>query len=99
MDSHIGFMTAPLYMSQMMGQNIGSYPEVVELVDELSSTSVDKRQTIAGKIQDYWAEEAPIICSYWYSYIQPHNAKYTGFTTHSTWGIVSVDTMMNLKLA
>ena len=97
MDTHLGFMTAPLYMSQMMGQNIGQYDDVKELVAELSSTAVDKRETIAGKIQDYWAENAPIICTYWYSYIQPHNAHYTGFTTHSTWGIISVDTMMNLK--
>ena len=98
MDSRYGFLTAPLLASQMMGQNIGSDPTVVALVDELSSTPVIERGTIAGKIQDYWAENAPIVPTYWYSYLVPYKSTLTGLSDHSTYGIICPDTMMNLKL-
>ena len=97
MDSHYGFLTAPLYMSKMMGDNIGSYPEVVALVEELRSTATDQRGQIAGKIQDYWSANAPVVPLYWYSYIQPYASDISGLTPHSTWGILSTDTMMNFK--
>lgn len=98
-DSNIGFLTAPLQMSQMMGQNINDDATVKELVNELRNTAVPDREGIANKIQKYWSENAPIVCMYWYSILQPYNSAYVGFTNHSTWGILSVGTMMNLSRA
>jgi peptide/nickel transport system substrate-binding protein len=98
MDSRYGYLTAPLLASQMMGQNIGNDETVKALVSELSGTPIVDRATIAGKIQDYWSANAPMVPTYWYSYLVPYNSDYTGLCDHSTYGIICPDTMMNLKL-
>lgn len=96
MDSRYGFLTAPLYASKMMGNDIGSDETVIDLVNTLRSTAVEEREAIAGQIQDYWAENAPMIPLYWYSFLIPYNSDITGLCDHSTYGIICVDTMMNL---
>ena len=98
MDSRYGYLTAPLLASQMMGQNIGADETVKALVSELSGTPIVDRATIAGKIQDYWSANAPMVPTYWYSYLVPYNSDLTGLCDHSTYGIICPDTMMNLKL-
>ncbi len=98
MDSRYGFLTAPLLASQMMGQNIGQDETVKALVDELAATPVTERQSIAGKIQDYWSANAPMVPTYWYSYLVPYDSSLTGLCDHSTYGIICPDTMMNLTL-
>ena len=99
MDSNLGFLTAPLQMSKMMGNNLMNDAEVAALTDRLRVTSVENRQSLASDIQDYWSENAPIVPLYWYSYLQPYNEKFTGYEAHSTWGIMCVNTLVKLTPA
>ena len=98
MDSNYGYLTAPLLSSKMMGAAIGSDATVMSLVDTLAATPIAERATIAGQIQDYWSENAPMVPTYWYSYLVPYKSNLTGLCDHSTYGIICVDTMMNLQL-
>lgn len=107
-------LTRTTYWGMMMGEGYGSgYVDTryygwtltndsgyQSIVDGLGMTiDGEKRKTLAGEIQDYYAEEMPAIAVYSMDVIQPYSKKYTGYGYTPLHGILCYDTLFNLKNA
>lgn len=98
MDKNQGM--AALYL---WGENAMSYGQVYdevykELLDEAeAAVTSEEYQAAAEKIQKYYAETVPAIALFWDSHVQAYNSRFEGFQVDGTFGIMNVQTWMNLK--
>jgi peptide/nickel transport system substrate-binding protein len=73
-------------------------PEFQGLCDNiLATTDSDELEDYASDVQDYYAEELPIIALYWKDYVIPYNKEFTGWHYSPIFGIYNLDTFLNVK--
>ncbi len=90
---------ASLYMA---GKNSMGYGEIYDdaylaLLDNAdTAATMDEYKAVAAEIQEYYAEALPAVAFFWDSHIQAYQSVYSGFVTDATFGIMNVQTWMNL---
>ncbi|MDM7939275.1 MAG: ABC transporter substrate-binding protein [Methanothrix sp.] len=86
--------------SRYYGWSMVDDPEYQSIVDSLSSTQdKGKREELAAKIQEYYAEQMPQFAVYSLNIIQPYNANYAGWEYNPLHGILSYGTLFKLHEA
>lgn len=69
-----------------------------DIVDKMNATlSQDEYQKYSVELQQYYAENLPVIPLYWDSFIQPHNAALTGWKVSPMYGILNEETWYSLQ--
>ena len=75
-------------------------PRFQELVDKMNSTlNQDEYRQYSAAVQQYYAENLPVIPLYWDNFIQPCSASLTGWKVSPTYGILNEETWYSLQKA
>lgn len=92
---------ASLYL---WGENSMGYGQVFDtsykaLLDKADvATSMEEYKAVAEEIQNYYAQTRPAIALFWDAHVQAYKSKYDGFIVDGTFGIMNVQSFMNLSL-
>lgn len=84
------------------GENPMGYGQVYDeafkaLLDKAdAAANMDEYKAAAAEIQKYYAETIPAIALFWDDHVQAYASQYSGFVVDSTFGIMNVQTWMNL---
>lgn len=97
LDMHAGYGTTYTVRNNWTGLTEGPYIDIVNAL--LATDDPEEIEVLANQIQDYYAEERMMIALYWNYYLQPYNKEFTGFVGHPYWGILNMETFMNLEYA
>jgi len=93
---------AALYL---WGENPMSYGQVYDeaykaLLDKAdAAASMDEYKKAAAEIQEYYAENLPAVALFWDAHVQAYNSRFSGFSADGTFGILNVQTWMDLAEA
>lgn len=93
---------AALYL---WGENPMSYGQVYDeaykaLLDKAdAAASMDEYKRAAAEIQEYYAENLPAVALFWDAHVQAYNSRFSGFSADGTFGILNVQTWMDLAEA
>jgi len=95
--SHKGFYSTTLDYRGYGKANVTD-PDYIGIVDQLGITlNDDERRELACEIQNYYADELPMIPLYAMYVVQPYNKKYEGYIANPLLQtVISHDTFMNL---
>lgn len=70
----------------------------LDIVDKMNvAMGQDEYQKYSTELQQYYAENLPVIPLYWDSFIQPHNAALTGWKVSPMYGILNEETWYSLQ--
>ncbi len=90
-----------LYMDARKTSNAQAQVSDIEyqkIVDELScAASLEEYSTYAARAQEYYEENVPVVAIYWDSYLQAYQNSLSGFVTDGTFGLINVNTWLNLS--
>lgn len=71
-----------------------------DIVNKMNTTlSQDEYQKYSAELQQYYADNLPVIPLYWDSFIQPYNATLTGWKISPIYGILNEETWYSLQKA
>ena len=59
---------------------------------------MEEYKAVAEEIQNYYAQTRPAIALFWDAHVQAFKSKYDGFIVDGTFGIMNVQSFMNLSL-
>ncbi len=72
-------------------------PKFLTLCDDmLATTDQTKLKEYAYELQDYYAEEMPLIPLYYVEHVTPYNKRFSGWTYNPLFGIYNLDTFLAL---
>ncbi|MEA4972516.1 MAG: ABC transporter substrate-binding protein [Candidatus Metalachnospira sp.] len=85
------------------GENSMGYGQVFDenykaLLDKAdAAVTMDEYKKAAGEIQKYYAETLPSAALFWDKHVQAYNSRFDGFVVDGTFGIINVETWLNLS--
>jgi peptide/nickel transport system substrate-binding protein len=72
-------------------------PQFLTLCDNiLATTNQNELKQYASELQDYYAEEMPLIPLYYVEHVTPYNKRFSGWAYNPLFGIYNLETFLNL---
>lgn len=95
-----GMASLYIWGENSMGYAQVSDPEYKALLDAAAACAdMDDYIAKCADIQNYYAENLPAIALFWDSHVQAYSSRLSGFVVDGTFGLLNVQSLMQLKAA